>query len=263
MMRGSSLRVAVAALSVAILGFPATSLGQQATPSTAGVTAVGVPFGTYFPTPGQQWWRLPMVVRTGDQITVAADVTIEPYSLSPPYMGFCLTPVVDDFDASETVIGCVRDEERAPRVHTIEYGGKRRFVLTYAGQSGQGFMLIYLHDCCGFPTATYATTIEAIKPLIRIGFGQVARTISRSVAITANVQYGDASAVADGTSVTLSWKIAGGKYRTLRRSTTKAGRARLEGSLPRSTAGRRVLLRVCSGQTCLAAISRRVRGGKR
>jgi len=167
-------------------------------PSTAKSVKIGVPFtgawaGTKFVS-GRgytHWWRLPGVMRPGDETQVAVDNGGVDFNL-------CLVPPVDDFDANAAVSNCGPPH--------IDSGIQTRSVLTYEGSTGQPFLVVQEADCCGSLEGTYTLTVERIVSVVNIGMVVPAR-LPASFSLTANLTYSDNTPAGDGIPAVLQWRF--------------------------------------------------------
>ncbi len=168
-------------------------------PSTAKAVKIGVPFtGAWAGTKSvsgrgyTHWWRLPGVMRPGDEAQVAVD------NGGGVDFDLCLVSPVDDFDANVAVSGC-----GPPHIDT---GVQTRSVLSYEGSTGQPFLVVREEDCCGSLEGAYTITVERIVTTVNVGM-VVPRRLPASFSLTANLTYSDNTPAGDGIPAVLQWRF--------------------------------------------------------
>lgn len=205
--RGAMRRIALACwLTLAIAFGMVAAMPSSATaanniaPSSAKNVKLGVPFtggwaGTkWLPIRAYtHWWRLPGVVRPGDEVGIAVD------NSAGPSVDICLTSPVDDFDANDAVVYC-KDQDVSSGIHT-------RANFTYEGVTGQPYLVVHDSCCSGTtPSGSYTITIERIVTAVNIGM-VVPRRLPASFALTANLTYSDNTPAGDGIPAVLQWRF--------------------------------------------------------
>jgi len=257
-MRRNFLRTYWAILVAALLALPtAASASPNTAPSSAPTMKLGQPVaGVWQDTVyvhgdegPNHWWRLPSVVRPGDQIQIAVDNRLG----TGGHMHLCLVPAVDDFGADGALGGCDKNT-------VIEAGQQTRFTLTYQGPSGQAYLVDWVHACCpargesvGGEYGQYTQTIERITSLVNIGLA-VPPALPTSFTLQGSVIYGDNTPAADGASAVLQWRPVAVKgtdpvpFANLVYASSLGGIVTFSGTMPVAAHGQKVQLRACVAQ---------------
>jgi hypothetical protein len=192
--------------------------------------------------------RLPTAIHTRDRIQLA----INNEQTQGSAVRFCLIPPVDDFGADRAL-------EQCEWADWVDRGRRDRQTFTYLGRTGQAFLVVQRN--CSSCIYSWAVTLERITTWVGIGWAR-RTSVRRGSTLTAFARYGDNSAVANGTRVTLQWKVSGAPrraWRVISRAQTVNGAARLRASLPGSAAGRRVDLAACAAGPAPCAVDGQAR----
>lgn len=233
------LTVALATVLVLAAFLPAGAVASPNTsPSKAKTVQVGVPFtGSWPGSEGFHWWRLPTVVRPGDEVQLAVDVT------NGTGIDLCLVPPVDDFDAGDASEACSE----------VFVGLLDRLVLPYDQSAGQPFLLVKPGCCREENPGTYTVTIERIVTLVNLGMA-IPPQIPADFVLTANLTYGDNTPAADGISAFLQWRyLPAGKdnpapFVNVATALSSGGVATFVGAMPPEAQGGTVQMRACVAQ---------------
>ena len=264
------IATAVGACAIAIESAHASS---NVAPSSAVGVGLGVPFSGSWPGTGRSqpscnrgngqfchWWRLSPLLRRGDKVTLAVDHSAGDRGTAQ--LSLCLLSPVDDFDANAAVGGC--------QWTNTAYIAQDRETLTYAGATGQAFLVVNAGCCSGSPAKSggqYTATVERVTTRVDIGAVPPNR-VARAFRYTASVRYGDNTTAADGLRGVLEWRRAKGtpgprSFKRFSSATSSSGRLSFRAKLPR-TARRKLQLRACvqqpgGGQRCTPAKTVKIR----
>lgn len=242
--------VPVAVLAVLVLALilaPSGVASPNTGPSTAQTVSLGVPFSGSWPgTKGaRHWWRLSTTLRPGDEVQLAVDSRDE-------ITYFCMVPPVDDFDASNALLGC---DSRDFYVQ-----GQNRVIVPYDLATGQPFLVAANSEYWG-PSAIvehiggggYSVTIERIVTLVNIGMA-IPSQIPSDFSLIANLTYGDNAPAADGIPAFLQWRYLPTDSATpepfvnVATAVSSGGVATFVGAMPAAAQGGTVQLRACVTQ---------------